>query len=175
MSDIDPRRQERLSQDQGKGQGKGQDKRQPRQLPPDTRHALPMALLQARESVMARFRPMLYAHGITEQQWRVMRVLFEQDMLDATAISERANIFASSLSRILKTLEKRGVIARRQSRDDARRALIQLTADGCAIIQGIAPESLAIYRELEDQFGLDRVQELIAMLNELSDLQQPDY
>ena len=35
----------------------------------DTRHALPMAL-RAREAVMTRFRPMLAAHDINEQQWR---------------------------------------------------------------------------------------------------------
>lgn len=143
--------------------------RQP--MPPATQRALPMALLHARESVMSRFRPMLYEHGITEQQWRVMRVLSENDMLDATAISESANILASSLSRILKTLEKRGVIVRRQSAADARRTLIQLTEDGRAIIDEIAPESLAIYAELEqDLGGHERVEALIRMLNELSEL-----
>lgn len=139
--------------------------------PPATQRALPMALLQARESVMSRFRPMLHEHGITEQQWRVMRVLSESDMLDATAISERANIFASSLSRILKTLGKRGVIVRRQSADDARRTLIQLTEDGRNIINQIAPESLAIYAELEqDLGGHERIEALISMLNELTEL-----
>ena len=37
--------------------------------------SLPMALLRARESVMVRFRPMLRAHGLTEQQWRVLRAM----------------------------------------------------------------------------------------------------
>jgi homoprotocatechuate degradation regulator HpaR len=141
--------------------------------PPATRRALPMALLRARESVMSRFRPMLHAHGITEQQWRVMRVLSEENTLDATLISERANIFASSLSRILKTLERRGVIVRRQSSDDARRVQIQLTESGYQTIGAMAPESLAIYAELEKEFGgHDRVTELIRMLNDLSDLRR---
>jgi hypothetical protein len=43
-------------------------------LPRDTRRALPIALLRAREAVMVRFRPILRYHGVTEQQWRVMRV-----------------------------------------------------------------------------------------------------
>ncbi|MGM3243097.1 hypothetical protein ACS2VP_27140, partial [Bacillus cereus group sp. Bc237] len=37
--------------------------------------SLPMALLRSRESVMVRFRPMLRAHGLTEQQWRVLRAM----------------------------------------------------------------------------------------------------
>jgi len=36
----------------------------------DFQKNLPMALLKARESVMAHFRPILREHDITEQQWR---------------------------------------------------------------------------------------------------------
>ncbi|NAW23594.1 homoprotocatechuate degradation operon regulator HpaR, partial [Salmonella sp. gx-f9] len=35
------------------------------------RRNLPHLLLRARETLMARFRPILREHGITEQQWRV--------------------------------------------------------------------------------------------------------
>jgi len=35
-----------------------------------------MELLKAREAAMERFRPMLREHGLTEQQWRVIRALF---------------------------------------------------------------------------------------------------
>lgn len=138
--------------------------------PLETRHALPMALLRARESVMARFRPMLNAHGISEQQWRVMRVLAEEGVLDATEISRRACIFASSLSRIIKTLERDGSLVRERSADDARRVQLRLTDKGHATVREITPESLAIYRDLEDKFGTDRVATLIDMLNELVDM-----
>jgi hypothetical protein len=37
-----------------------------------------MALLKAREAVMAGFRPDLEAHDLTEQQWRALRILTEQ-------------------------------------------------------------------------------------------------
>ena len=46
-------------------------------LPLDTRRSLPIALLRARETVMHRFRPLLASHDLTEQQWRVIRVLGE--------------------------------------------------------------------------------------------------
>lgn len=135
--------------------------------PLETKHALPMALLRARESTMARFRPMLNAHGISEQQWRVMRVLAEEGVLDATDISERACIFASSLSRIIKTLEKQSVLIRERNTSDARRIQLRLTPKGHQIVSEITPESLAIYADLEDKFGRDRVTELLDMLNEL--------
>ena len=36
---------------------------------------LPRLLLQAREAVMAHTRPSLREHGLSDQQWRVLRVL----------------------------------------------------------------------------------------------------
>lgn len=159
MSDIEEKRLNKLSVSQERSQ------------PPITRRALPMALLQARESVMSRFRPMLHEHGITEQQWRVMRVLSETEKLTAMAISEQANIFASSLSRILKVLEKCGFVVRLKSVNDARITLIRLTISGRDVIDQIAPESLSIYAKLEEDFGGgERVDLLISMLNELGDL-----
>lgn len=57
-----------------------------------TDRTLPMALLRAREAVMDMFRPHLAAHGVTEQQWRVMRVLAELDGADAQMLAAKANI-----------------------------------------------------------------------------------
>src|SRR5208283_3623306 len=37
--------------------------------------SLPMSLLRAREAVMRHFRPSLRRHGLTEQQWRILRAL----------------------------------------------------------------------------------------------------
>ena len=43
---------------------------------------LPLLLLQAREGVLAHFRPILNAHGVTEQQWRIIRALLEGGPLE---------------------------------------------------------------------------------------------
>ena len=43
---------------------------------PTTARSLPIALIRAREGVMLPIRDMLSETGITEQQWRVMRVLW---------------------------------------------------------------------------------------------------
>jgi hypothetical protein len=55
--------------------------------------SLPMALLRARETAMSFFRPMLHGHGLTEQQWRVIRVLQEYGDLE---FHELSRIAASS-------------------------------------------------------------------------------
>ena len=64
----------------------------------DFAHSLPMALLKAREAVMAGFRPDLEAHGLTEQQWRVLRVLTEHPGITAGELAERAACCSSPAS-----------------------------------------------------------------------------
>ena len=45
----------------------------------DFSRSLPMSLLRAREAVMRHFRPSLRDHGLTEQQWRILRALASVD------------------------------------------------------------------------------------------------
>lgn len=134
-----------------------------------TGRTLPMALLRAREAVMERFRPLLLSHDVTEQQWRVLRVLQEVGETDASQLADRASILAPSLTRIIKTLETRGFIATRKDPDDGRRSLVTLSADGAGFIREVTPDSAAIYAEIEAKIGKDRVN---ALLDELDFLLQ---
>ena len=59
---------------------------------------LPLLLLQARESVIAFFRPVLNAHGITEQQWRIVRELLDRDGMEPREIVAVCGISSPSLA-----------------------------------------------------------------------------
>ncbi len=142
----------------------------------ESRRALPIQLLRAREVVMARFRPFLAAHEVTEQQWRVLRVLSEvgpEGGLDATELAARACILAPSLSRIGHALERRGLILRERDRSDGRRLLVSITPDGRRLIEAARPGSEAIYAELEQRFGPRRMTALLELLDELIALDAP--
>ena len=96
---------------------------------------------------------MLQKHDVTEQQWRVIRVLDETPGLDMGALAAAANILAPSLSRMTKSLEERGLLDMRRTPGDGRRASLALTDKGKALIREIAPESAAISAEIEAQVG----------------------
>jgi len=132
-----------------------------------TRRTLPIALLRARETVMERFRPLLHRHDVTEQQWRVMRVLDEAKSMDASELAHGASILAPSLSRILKTLEGRQFITTQKDVVDGRRTLISLTAAGSAFLSEVAPESAAVYAEIEALVGRDRIDHLLDEIEHL--------
>ncbi|SBW16264.1 MarR family transcriptional regulator [Brucella sp. 10RB9215] len=137
-------------------------------LPRNTRRSVPIALLRAREAVMSHFRPMLAQHDITEQQWRVIRILAETDIVDASEMAERAFILAPSLTRIIRSLEERGIITKTKDENDGRRVLLQITPAGLAIIKEVAPESRLIYQMIEERFGRERIDQLLDMLDDLA-------
>ncbi|HEV2502257.1 MAG TPA: homoprotocatechuate degradation operon regulator HpaR [Mesorhizobium sp.] len=126
-----------------------------------------MTLLRAREVIMAHFRPMLARHDITEQQWRVLRVLAETGPLEATELAGRASILPPSLTRIIKALEERQLITRNRVKDDGRRALLAITPSGVALIEDLAPERIAIYEAIEGRYGAEQYERLLDMLESL--------
>src|SRR6201986_5651230 len=85
--------------------------------------SLPMSLLRAREAVMRQFRPSLRNHGLTEQQWRILRALSAVEAIEVTELARVAFLLGPSLSRILRDLEARDLIDRRTAKADLRRGL----------------------------------------------------
>jgi homoprotocatechuate degradation regulator HpaR len=136
-------------------------------LPKNTRRSLPMSLLRGREAVMSRFRPMLARHNVSEQQWRVLRVLAEAGPLDASEVCERASILAPSLTRIIKTLVERQFITVGKFKDDGRRVQLSIAPPGTALIEELQPERQAIYDEIETRFGPERIEQLLDLLEAL--------
>jgi homoprotocatechuate degradation regulator HpaR len=114
---------------------------------------------------MARFRPMLAGHGLTEQQWRVLRALAEFEELEVSQLAAKAVILGPSLSRILRSFEGQGLVAKRRDPVDRRRHWLQLTEQGRAMIARVQPDSIAIYREIETLMGDAAMRALVDELN----------
>jgi homoprotocatechuate degradation regulator HpaR len=140
----------------------------PIQNPGDTQKSLPMALLRAREAVMARFRPMLARHGINEQQWRVIRVLAEATAMDATALAAQANVLAPSLTRMLKALVEQGLITVAKNPDDARRLTLSIAPKGLDLIASATPESLQVAADIDEWLGAEDAARLRRLLGKLA-------
>lgn len=118
---------------------------------------------------MAGFRPVLARHGITEQQWRVLRVLSEAGKpLDASNLASRASILPPSLTRILKVLGERKLVSILRDRGDGRRVLVDISDGGLGLIRQVAPESREIYADLERRYGEENVALLLEMLDDLT-------
>src|SRR3954466_11174816 len=129
--------------------------------------SLPMSPLRAREAVMRQFRPSLRNHGLTEQQWRILRALTAVEAIEGTELARTAFLLGPSLSRILRDLEARQLIERRTAKADLRRAMVSITAKGLKLIEAVAPTSEAIYAEITSRYGARKLAELQEMLGVL--------
>jgi homoprotocatechuate degradation regulator HpaR len=134
-----------------------------------TQRTLPIALLRAREAVMERFRPMLRDIDVTEQQWRVLRVVQEAEEIDATQLARAACVLAPSLTRILKSLESRGLITQGRDKNDRRRTLVRLTEAGDALLHEAGLVSAKIYAEIEAKLSAERIADLLDTLERMTD------
>ncbi len=130
----------------------------------DFQHSLPMELLRAREAAMVRFRPVLREHGLTEQQWRVIRTLADSGEVDAGELARRSFLLAPSLTRILQFLVKQGLVKRTSDNNDQRRSVLRLSARGQRVFESVGPDSEQRYAEIEAEFGADRLVALYDLL-----------
>ena len=115
---------------------------------------------------MSRFRPMLREHGLTEQQWRVIRALSEFEQVDASELAKRSFLLAPSLTRILQHLEKEDIVQRLADAHDQRRSNFLLTKKGRDIYDRVGPDSEQLYAKIEAKFGIDRMEDLYKLLAE---------
>jgi homoprotocatechuate degradation regulator HpaR len=133
----------------------------------DFSRSLPMSLLRAREAVMRQFRPSLRDHGLTEQQWRILRALASVDTIEVTELARVAFLLGPSLSRILRDLEARQLVERRIAKADLRRGVVSISAKGLKLIEAVAPSSEAIYAAITRRYGARKLAELQDMLHAL--------
>src|SRR5215469_2971173 len=114
---------------------------------------LPLLLLQARERVISHFRPILNANGVTEQQWRIVRALYEVPSLEPREIVELCRISSPSLAGVLARMEELGLVTRRRVDHDQRRLRVSLTPRARALAARMAPQIDATYLRIERQIG----------------------
>lgn len=144
--------------------------RQVEQLP-STNESLPIVLLRARETVMAPIRSMLVKSDITEQQWRILRVLSEHGPLDASTVADRACLLVPSLTRTATHMRERGLIKQVQDKHDRRRQTLSITAKGQHIIDENQAEALEIVETYKAQLGEKNYQQLLRLLARLSQVE----
>lgn len=141
---------------------------------PFTHRNLPRLLLQARESVMAHTRPSLREHGLSDQQWRVLRVLGEHGTVETGRVAREAFILGPSLTGVLTRMERDGLIARERDPEDQRRTVVAATAKGRKLVDKLSLTIEAHYAWMEHALGKQKLAALYGLLDELIALEQPE-
>ncbi|WP_442801322.1 homoprotocatechuate degradation operon regulator HpaR [Serratia rubidaea] len=137
--------------------------------------SLTIALLQARETAMGFFRPILKSHNLTEQQWRIIRVLADQRSIEFHELAAQTCILRPSLTGILSRMERDKLIFRLKPVNDQRKLYISLTQQGQELYEVARHQVEQGYGEIEAAFSPEKMQQLMTLLDELITLgeQQP--
>lgn len=134
---------------------------------------LPLLLLQARERVISHFRPILNANGVTEQQWRIVRVLYQTRSLEPRQIVELCGISSPSMAGVLARMGELGLVTRRRVDHDQRRLHIALTPRARAMAMRMAPVIEATYQRIERQIGKEFSEHFQQTLDRLLAILEP--
>ncbi|QHB28736.1 transcriptional regulator [Pseudomonas monteilii] len=116
---------------------------------------------------MAFFRPLLNEHDLTEQQWRVIRILSQQGELESHQLAQLACILKPSMTGVLSRLERDGLVLRNKSSQDQRRVFVSLTEVGERCYTSMREGMERNYQKIQSQFGEAKLQQLMDLLNEL--------
>ena len=134
---------------------------------PFTHRNLPRLLLQARESVMAHTRPALREHALSDQQWRVLRVLGEHGTVETGRVAREAFILGPSLTGVLARMERDGLISRVRDPADQRRTVVKATARGKVLVRRLSLTIEAHYQQMESVLGKQKLAQLYSLLDAL--------
>ena len=139
---------------------------------------LPRLLLEAREAVMQHTRPSLREHGLSDQQWRVLRVLGEHASdpagVETGRVAREALLLGPSLTGVLTRMERDGLIGRARCPLDARRTVVRATPAGLKLVATLSETIESHYQGMEAQLGKERLAQLYGLLDGVIALEAPE-
>ena len=130
--------------------------------------SLPMQLYKALDAIMPEYRNLFYKYDLTEQQWRILRVLWTENNITVAQLSKITLLPAPSLVGILDRLVKKNLLIRNRSDKDRRQVQISLTNKGQELQQLVAPSVLAIHSRLKARVSNEEWQSLERLLKKFS-------
>lgn len=97
--------------------------------------SLCFALYSANLACGRALKPMLDELGLTYTQWFIVLALAAEDGQTVTSLGDKLFLDSSTLTPVLKKMERHGVVQRRRSRVDERQVLVSLTDGGQALLR----------------------------------------
>jgi MarR family transcriptional regulator, organic hydroperoxide resistance regulator len=117
----------------------------------------------------AAFSKELERVDLTLPMWRVLAVLWHHGELKVSDLIADTTIEQSTLSRLLGTMDGRGLLTRERSKLDARTVVVNLTPNGRKLTKSLIPWALRFERVALRGFSEEEISHLYAMLTRIFD------
>ncbi len=135
--------------------------------------SLPMMLYRSLDAVTPRFRKIFSDFGLTEQQWRVLRVLWEQQDVTLNELAGITLISAPSLVGVVDRLQDMGLVERRRSDVDRRKVYVLATEKGAELEAKVMPRVASAYAALKQSVDVETWDLVLRGLQQISELEEP--
>jgi DNA-binding MarR family transcriptional regulator len=121
------------------------------------------------EVINLRATEFLRAYQLSPTQYNLLRILrgAGADGLTCSQASDRMVSHDPDITRLMDRLEARGLIARERSKQDRRVVISRITPGGLELLETIDAPLLAYIREHYGHLGAQKLETLIALLEEL--------
>ncbi len=141
-----------------------------------TQKNIPLLLMRVRESMMRNFRSILTEWNLTEQQWRILRALYESHPLEPRELCDICCILSPSMAGILKRMEELNLIIKVPSETDKRRVLVEMAPGVEVMVKKVLTANMKAYDAFAKQIGEDLLIELennlVSVLQKQAELEE---
>ena len=115
---------------------------------------LPYLINRVGVALVAHFTEQALArHQLTIDMWRVLAALSDKGRQRQVDLAGMTSIEASTISRMVTRLTRRGFVNRSRSRTNGREVIVELTARGNALVRQLIPVALAVERSAVGEMG----------------------
>lgn len=121
---------------------------------------LPYHLNRVSIKMSEMFSAQLHAFDISLFMYRVLMALYERQDQRLGELADINSIEISTMSRLIGTMSRRGLVTRDRSRDNGRTVTINLTPKGRALIQDIIPIAKAYEDVVTSRFNAAEIAQI---------------
>jgi DNA-binding MarR family transcriptional regulator len=127
-----------------------------------------VALMRTAHLVRRRVDLVTDREGLTSQQYNVLRILRgAKAPLPTMEISDRMIETACGITRLISTLEEKGLVRREQWEGDRRQMLCQITPAGLRALDRIDPEMDTLDDDIAATLSDEQLDDLLTSLSEI--------
>lgn len=136
-------------------------------LPTKTDELFCFSVYNAAHLINRTYTPLLKPLGLTYPQYITLTLLWEQDGQSVGQLAGRLKMESSTLTPLLKRLEKLGAVSRKRGTDDERQVFVHLSEMGRKLQEHAPRITQCVISATGIEIG--QLQQLVATLNELTE------
>jgi len=137
---------------------------------PDPTQEVYLELVRTHELLSAANHRFFQQHGVTPQQYNVLRVLYVRDEGDGVPCSTISSLLLNrvpDITRLLDRLERGGLVTRHRCESDRRVVRTRLTPQGHDLVETLHSPLHAHHQELAGHLDADELDTLTKLLTKL--------